>query len=164
MAGKNYQGAGVIASASFMPAAAAYGAGDIIAAAQALNFTFGDGDAVPPGTIIRILSSVVKIDQTGVISGETSYALHLYSATPPSAQADNDTWTLASADLAAYLGSLSLGTPVDMGAACYVKTVGLSEDIALATTGIGAFGRLVTAGAFTATAVARQVLLRGVAL
>ncbi len=162
MAGKNYQGAGVIASASFMPAAAAYGAGDIIGTAQALNFTFSDGEAVPPGTIIRILSTVVKIDQTGVISGETSYSLPLYSVTPPSGQADNDAWTLASVDLPSYLGSLSLGTPVDIGAACYIKTGGLSEDIALV--GVGCFSRLVTAGAFTATAVARQVLIRGLAL
>jgi hypothetical protein len=160
--GKNYQGAGVIASANFLPVAEAYGAGDIIAAAQALNFTFVDGDAVPPGTLIRIISTVLKIDQTGIISGETSYALHLYSVTPPSAQANNDVWTLASADLPSYLGSLSLGTPVDLGVACYVKTGGLSEDIALA--GTGAFSRLVTAGGFTATAVARQVLIRGLAL
>lgn len=162
MPGKNYQGAGVVASASFLPSAAAYSAGDIIAAAQEFAFAFPDGDTVPPGSIIRVLSASLKIDQTGIISGETSYTLHLYSVTPPSAQADNDAWTLASADLASYRGSISLGTPADLGAACFVKTGGLSDDVRLA--GASLFGRLVTVGGFTATAVARQVVLQGIVL
>jgi hypothetical protein len=162
MPGKNYQGAGVVAPASFLPSAAAYSAGDIIAAAQELVFTFPDGDTVPPGSIVRVLSASLKIDQTGIISGETSYTLHLYSVTPPSAQADNDAWTLASADLASYRGSIGLGTPVDLGAACFVKTGALTEDLRLA--GNSLFGRLVTVGGFTATAVARQVVLQGIVL
>lgn len=153
-------GAGVYATVSFMPAAAAYGAADMIDVARELVFKYPDETPVVPGSLIRIVSSIIKIDQTAVISGETSYSLALYNVTPPSAQADNAAWTLASADLSAYRGSLSLGTPVDLGAACYVKTQFADlQDFKLL--GSSLFGELITAGAFTATAVARQVSLYG---
>lgn len=153
---------GVVASASFTPTAAAYGAADIIDVAKQFTFVSANGEAIRPGSLIRILSASIKIDQTAIISGETSYSLALYSVTPPSAQADNDAWTLASGDLPSYLGTLSLGFPVDLGAACYVKTGALDTDFNLASGSL--FGRLITAGAFTATAVARQISLFGVVL
>lgn len=155
---------GIVASASFTPAAAAYSGGDLISVAQEFVFTDVNGTPVPPGSLIRVLTSVLKIDQTSIISGETSYSLALYSVTPPSAQADNAAWTLASGDLTAYRGTLALGTPVDLGAACYVKTGYQDFDIRLGDGKTSVFGQLVTAGGFTATAVARQVLLYGVAL
>ena len=151
---------GVTASATFTPAAAAYGAADIISVAQAFSFTDGDGRTLRDGALIRIVSAIIKIDQTAVISGETSYSLHLYNVTPPSARADNAVWTLASADLAAYRGTLALGTPADLGAACYVKTQ-FSDQQDFKLTGASLFGELITTGAFTATAVARQILLYG---
>ncbi len=151
---------GVTASASFTPAAAAYGAADLISVAQEFAFTYADGTPVASGSLVRILTTVVKIDQTAVISGETSYSLALYSATPPSAQADNAAWTLASGDLSAYRGTISLGTPVDLGAACYIKTG--AQDFDAKLTGTSLFGQLITAGAATFTAVPRQILLYGV--
>lgn len=153
---------GIVATASFTPAAAAYGAGDLVSVAQEFAFTYADGSRIPGGSIIRITSAVTKIDQTAVISGETSYTLQLYNVTPPSAQADNAAWTLASGDLSAYRGSISLGTPVDLGAACFVKTGALSEDTRLIGTSL--YGQLITVGAFTATAVARQITLYGIVL
>lgn len=158
-------GSGIVASANFTPAAAAYAAADIISVAQVFNWTFSaSGVAIPTGSLIRVLTSVLKIDQTAIISGETSYTLHNYSVTPPSAQADNAAWTLASADLSSYRGSIALGTPADLGAACFVKTGGLTEDIQLASGVSSHYGELVTVGAFTATAVARQVILYGILL
>lgn len=154
---------GIVASASFTPAAAAYGAGDLISVAQVFTFAYLDGRPIQPGALIRVLTTVMKIDQTAVQAGETSYTLPMYSVTPPSAQADNAAWTLASADLAAFRGTLALGTPVDLGAACYVKTqLSDSQDINL--TAATLYGELVTTAAFTATAVARQVLLYGIVL
>lgn len=151
---------GVIASASFMPAAAAYGAGDIIDLTKEFVFRYGDGRPVKQGALIRVVSSVIKIAETAIISGETSYSLPLFSVTPPSAQLDNDNYTLAAGDLTAYRGLLALGTPVDLGGACYIKTqYSDQQDFNLA--GNSLFGRLVTAGAFTATAVARQVDIYG---
>ena len=161
--GRLKAGAGIVATASFTPAAAAYSAADTIGVAKEFTFTFADsGLAIPEGALIRIVTSVIKIDQTGVISGETSYSLPLHSVTPPSAIADNGAYTLLSADLAAYRGLLSLGTPVDLGTACYVRTqYSDQQDFILASGKTSMFGYLVTAGAFTATAVARQITLCG---
>lgn len=158
--GNSIVGSNVVAAASFLPATAAYGAGDIIDVAKEFAFTYGDGSAIRSGALIRIISSVIKIAETAIISGETSYTLPLFSVTPPSAQLDNDTYTLAAGDLASYRGSLSLGTPADLGGACYIKTQ-YTDQQDFNLTGTSMFGRLVTTGAFTATAVARQVFLYG---
>jgi hypothetical protein len=156
---------GVVASASWTPVAEAYSAGDTVSTAQALAWRFTHNSvAVPAGSTLRILTSSLKIDATAVISGETSYTLHLYSRTPPSAQANNAAWSLASADLPYYLGSISLGTVADLGAAVYVKSGGHNLDIALETNVTSVYGVLVGVGAATLAAVARQVTLRGVLL
>lgn len=153
---------GISGSASWLPVAEAYSAADTISTAQPILFAYSNGVVIPARTKIRILTSTIKIDATAVISGETSYTLHLYTVTPPSAQANNAAWTLASADLPSYAGSIALGTPVDLGAALYVKTGGINLDIDLATDTL--WGSLVTVGAFTAAAVARQVTLTGIVL
>lgn len=161
-AGNAVGGDGITASGSITPAAAAYGAADILGASTEFAFTDRNGVAVPAGSLIRILTTIVKIDLTAVPSGQTSYGLALYSATQPSAQADNDAWTLASADLSAYRGTISLGTPLDLGAALYIKTPLVDIDVKLTTSSL--WGRLITDGAHTATAVARQILLYGIRL
>lgn len=156
---------GVIASANFTPAAAAYGAGDIMDVAKEFTWTWAaTGLAIPDGSLIRVLSAVTKIDVTAVPSGQTSYTLRKYSRTPPSAQADNAAWSLASTDLTYYRGPLPLGTPVDEGAALYVKSQYIDTDIKLEEGRHTTWGQLVTDGAHTAAAVARQVLLYGVML
>jgi hypothetical protein len=149
------------AAASFTPAAAAYGAGDIMDVAKEMVFVNGTV-AVPSGALIRVITAVVKIDITAVPSGQTSYTLQCYAVTPPSAQVDNDTWTLASGDLTAYLGSINLGTPVDLGSALYVKSGYIDFDMRLSGTSI--FAQLVTVGAHTAAAVARQIRLHAILL
>jgi hypothetical protein len=156
---------GVVASASWTPVAEAYSAADTISTAQALSWTFShSGTAVRAGSMIRILASELRIDATAVISGETNYTLHLYSRTPPSALANNTAWSLSSADLPYYLGSLTLGIVVDLGASVFVKSGGHNLDFALETNVTSIYGSLVTVGAATMAAVARQVTLRGVAL
>ena len=153
---------GITADASWTPVAEAYSAADTISTAQPLKFSYANGIYAPLGSSIRILTSSIKIDATAVISGETSYTLHLYTVTPPSAQANNAAWTLASADLPYYAGSIALGTPVDLGAALYVKTGGINLDIKMVSDTL--YGSLVTVGAFTAAAVARQIRLHGIVL
>lgn len=157
-------GAGIAASASFMPAAAAYSANDVMGAAAEFAFTFGDGSPIPKGSLIRILTTIVKIDATALQASEAGYALQCYSVTQPSAQADNDAWSLASGDLAAYRGAIALGTPVDLGGALYIKTPLVDLDIKLGADSSSLWGRLQTLAGFTATAVARQVLLYGLVL
>lgn len=155
-------GAGVVAQADFTPAASAYGAADVMDVAKEFAFVDRNGVAVPVGSLIRILTTIVKIDITAVPSGQTSYSLPLFSVTPPSAQADNDAWTLASGDLDSYRGTLSLGTPVDLGAALYVRTPNVDIDMKLVSSSL--WGRLVTDGAHTPAATARRVLLYGIVL
>lgn len=147
------------ASASFTPTAAAYGAGDLMDVAKPFALVGPDGNPITAGAPVRIQTSVLRIDQTGLQASEAAYTLHLYSRTPPSAQADNAAWTLASGDLPYYLGSLAIGTPVDLGAACFVRTGGLDTDIKTVASTV--WGVLVTVAGFTATAVARQVDLMG---
>lgn len=158
-------GTGIVAAASFTPAAAAYVANDVMGTTPVQSFTFtyaGSGLAIPNTSLIRVLTAIVRIDQTALQVSEGAYQLQGYNVTPPSAQADNDAWTLASADLTAYRGAIALGTPADLGAACYVKSPNIDLDIRL-TTGV-LFAELQTLAGFTATAVARQVTLYGIIL
>lgn len=154
--------AGITATVDFTPAAAAYSAGDVMGVSRELAFAFADGSRVPAGAMIRVLTSVMRINQAALQSGEAGYTLQCYTLTQPSAQADNDAWTLAAGDLASYRGAIGLGVPGDLGSACYVRTQYIDADINLATSSLWA--RLVTVGGFTATAVARSVTLHGIVL
>lgn len=155
-------GDGVVASASFTPAAAAYGIGTLMDAVKEMAFIDRNGIAVPAGSLIRILSTVIKIDVNAVPSGQTSYTGRLYSAAPSVVQADQAAWFLKSADLGIYRGPIGLGTPVDEGDSLYVKSQYVDTDIKLVSSSL--FMHLATDGAHTAAAVARQVLLYGVLL
>ena len=147
------------ASATFTPAAAAYGAGDVMDVAQEF---INIGPIV--GGPIMIVSCSLLIAHTAVISGETSYRLHLYNVTPPSAHADNAAWDLPSGDRAGYLGYVDLGTPVDVGSSLWVETHGINKQImVLGSAGGGnIWGELVTNGGFTATANDRVVTLHAI--
>lgn len=127
----------------------AYGAGDVVGAATGSTAALEFKQAGPAQGIIRITGCELLIQANAVISGETSYRLHLYSVTPPSALGDNAAWDLPSGDRASYLGYVDLGTVVDVGSTLYVQTEGLSKDIKLASTSV--FGYLVTTGAHTPT-------------
>jgi hypothetical protein len=153
-------GAGFSAGADFMPTAADYGAGDIIGAPQEFIFTDRLGGQLPPASLITITTSVIRINVPIVPSGQTNYVLQMYSAMSASPQADNDVWSLNRAELMSYMGSIDLGSPVDLGGALYVKTGNLNFDMRL--TGISVFARLVTVGAFTSAGVARNVRLHGI--
>lgn len=159
------RGNGVVASASFTPAAAAYDAADIMDVAKQFSFVYADGSPVQKGSLIRIYTTVLRIDVSALQASEAAYSLAMYNVTPPSAQADNAAWTLASADLSAYLGTLALSTPVDAGAALFVQAQPTAnQDIKLLSTATSIYGELITTPAFTPTAVARQVTLYGVVL
>lgn len=163
IAGSGLIDGGVVASASFLPAAAAYSANTIIDVPKQFSWLYANGKPVATGALVRVLTTIIKIDATALISGEAAYSLACYSVTPPSAQADQAAWTLASADLPSYRGTIPLGTPVDLGAALYIKTQ-QSDQQDINLTGIGMFGRLITVGGFTAAAIARQVFLYGIVL
>lgn len=153
---------GVVASANFVPTAVAYGALSNMDTAKAFAFvTAAGGQPVPAGSLIKLHSSLLKIDVAALQASEAAYNLALYSVTPPSAQANNTAWTLASADLPSYRGTLGIGTPVDAGAALFIKTQFTDQQYAQVGAGGQLFGELITVAGFTATAVARQVTLYG---
>jgi hypothetical protein len=80
----------------------------------------------------------------------TSFRLHLYDATPPSATADNAAWDLPAGDRANYLGYVDLGSPVDVGATLYVQTDQVNKQFRASTADL--YGYLVTNGGFTPAA------------
>ena len=104
----------------------------------------------PSGGQIQIKSSDLRIDVSAVPAGMTTFRLHMYSVTPPSALADNAPWDLPAGDRASYLGYLDLGTPVDIGATLTVQTDNINRQVKLAGTSI--FAYLVTTGGFTPAA------------
>lgn len=125
-------------------------AGDLVgtgsgasAAAAAMDFNLGAVSA----SSIQINSVSLERDVTALISGETSYNLHLYSVTPPSALLDNDPFDLPVGDRASYLGVINLGTPVDWGSTLYIEQNSIGKVLRLAGTHI--FGYLQTVGAYT---------------
>jgi hypothetical protein len=138
----------------------AYTAGDVVgAAAAAIEFPL----IGPSGGNIMITSAELEVDEAAVISGMTSFRLHLYSVTPPSALADNAVWDLPSGDRASYLGYIDLGTPVDVGSTLFVQTDAINKHLKLAGTSL--FGYLVTNGGYTpSSASVRVITLHSVAL
>jgi hypothetical protein len=154
----NISPTGITASASFTPAAAAYTAGDVFGVYQEFSFVGPLGIAVPKGSLIRILGTELRIDTTALVASEGAYTLHLYTAAPTTI-ADNAPYAITAADLPNYIGSLAVGTPVDLGAALFVKSAALTHDIPLVADKL--YGFLINAATITPTAVARQIKLLG---
>lgn len=130
-----------------------YNAGDVIGinnagSAGAAAITFPNIGPAAGGEILLTAWSL-GIDLAAVTSGMTSFRLHLYNVTPPSAYLDNAPWDLLTGDRAAYLGYLDLGTPVDVGGSLFVQTGDQRLQVTLLSGSV--FGYLVTNGAYTPT-------------
>ena len=121
----------------------AYTAGDVVGGA----ITFASVGS--SGGHVLITSADLRIDVAAVPSGMTSFRLHLYDVTPPSALADNAAWDLPSGDRASYLGYLDLGTPADIGSTLYTQALSPGLQVKLASASTSLFGYLQTIGAFT---------------
>lgn len=130
----------------------AYDAGDVLGAntgsTAALQFVV----AGRTGQEVLITSAQLEIDVTAIPSGMTSFRLHLYNVTPPSAYGDAATWDLPSGDRASYLGYIDLGAPADLGSTLYCEINQLNKQVTLSTASL--FGYLVTASGYTPTAQA----------
>lgn len=144
---------------------AAYTANDVIGAATGSTAAKEFTNIGPAGGNIRILSTELEVDATALQSGESTYRLHLYSVTPPSAYGDNAAFDLPSGDRAGYCGYIDLSTPVDLGSTCYVRDRDVNVDVKLASGSTSLFAYLVTIGGFTPAAqTVRKVTLHTVAL
>lgn len=134
----------------------AYTANDVIGAATGSTAGIEFTSMGPSGGRITITSVSLEIQAAAIISGETSYVLHLYNVTPPSALGDNTAFDLPSGDRASYLGSINLGTPVDLGSTLYIAQDGINKQIKLSGTSV--FAYLVTVGAYTPTSARVYVI------
>lgn len=124
-----------------------YLANDVLGAATGSTAALTFAAMGTSGKEVMITSVSLEIDQTSVISGQTSYVLHLYNVTPPSVYGDNvGPWDLASGDRASYLGAIQLGSPADLGSTLFVEAHGINKQVKLASTSL--FGYLVTNGAY----------------
>lgn len=110
-----------VSSATFTPAAASHTAGDVNGGAQQFSSV---GVA---GTSIMVLSASVRID--GATAEATSWALYLFTVTPPSALADDAAFLLPSVDRASFVARIDIGTAVDIGDTQFVKTNMINEPI-----------------------------------
>lgn len=123
-----------------------YGAGDVVGAtAAAITFTLSG----PTAGSVMVTSASLEIDVSAIPSGMTSFRLHLYNVTPPSAYADNAVWDLPSGDRASYLGYIDLGSPADLGSTLFTQVDGVNKQLKLAAAETAVYGYLVTTGAFT---------------
>lgn len=121
-----------------------YTAGDVLGGALTIPLIGPLGGRV-------FLTTLALMPQIAAIpTGMTSFRLHLYSATPPSAIADNSPWTFTSVDWPSYLGYVDLGTPVDFGAALFAQVTQVDQQVKLATTSL--FAYLIPNGGFTPAA------------
>lgn len=124
-----------------------YTANDVVGGAIAL------GVVGPSAGRVLIQSVQLQPRITAVPTGMANMRLALYSVTPPSAIADNGAWTLASGDLASFLGIIDLGTPAlpaASSAALIVSRMNVGLEVLLAGTSL--FAYLITDAGFTPAA------------
>lgn len=143
----------------------AYLANDVLGAATGSTAALTFAGAGRAGGDMLITGATLEIDVTAIPSGMTSFDLHLYSATPPSALGDNIAWDLPSGDRTSYLGKISLGSPADLGSTLWSDQTQINKQIKLAASVSSVFGYLVTVGAYTpASATVHVITLHSVAL
>lgn len=126
-----------------------YAANDIIGAATGSTAAIEFTNVGSSGANIFVSGVELMIESSGLIGGETSYRLHLYSVTPPSALGDNAAFDLPSGDRSAYLGYVDITTPVDLGSTLYASVDNLNKMVKLSGTSL--FGYLTTIGGYTPT-------------
>lgn len=105
----------------------------------------------PSGGHVLLTDLDLRIDLPAIPSGMTSFRLHLYYSSPD-AIADNAVWVLSStADKAAYIGFIDLGSPAVVGSVLFVQALGQNRQVKLGTGSTSLYGVLVTNGAYTPT-------------
>jgi len=87
----------------------AYTAGDVVGGA------FQISTGMTSGQRIMLLGADIQYQVAALPTGMTTFTLHFYNVTPPSAIADNAPWTFGSTDRASYLGFVTLGAFAALG-------------------------------------------------
>lgn len=132
----------------------AYTANDVIGpttsssgAVHTISLVDLDSNSFRGGDFI-ITSARFEQDVSSIASGETSFRLYLYNASPGSALGDNGAWDLPSGDRASFKGYVDLGSPVDLGSTLYVEANGINKQILIPAGGV-LYAYLVTNGGYT---------------
>lgn len=133
-----------------------YGAGDVVGVTGGGAGCITFPNMGPGAGDIMITSASFQRNASALIASEAGYTLHLFNIAQPSAQVDNAAFDIATGDQASYLGSISLGTPVDLGSTLYIGTDGINKQVTLLSTSL--FGVLVTAGAYQPVSAAVHVV------
>lgn len=125
---------------------AAHSSGDVVSTDTGEILQFETG--LPAGQSGIILDSVVTLGQNAVFSGGAGYTLYLFNVSP-TAQATNAAFDLADADVAGYIGKITISTLIDLGSNCAITDTGhnLSFNLAAADTKI--YGKAVCNGGET---------------
>lgn len=121
-----------------------YAAGDVVGGPSLLTtaaITFTNIGVA--GEVVRITGSRLAIGLAAIPTTMSSFKLHLYNITPPSALLDNAAWDLPAGDVASYCGSIALGTPADLGSTLYIATSNINLDVQMGATN-NLYGYLVT--------------------
>lgn len=136
-------------SATYTPAATSHAAKDVVGGAQTFTTVGASGKQV------MIVGATFSIDTTTPVA--SAFRLHLFNAAP-TVIADDAAFTLASADIAKYLGWIDLGTAFDLDStAQWVHQDGLAKPVLLSTANI--IGYLQNLTTVTLEAVAHKVTL-----
>lgn len=133
-----------------------YGAGDVVGVTGGGTACITFPSMGPAAGEILITSVRFQRNATAVIAGETSYTLHLFNIAQPAAQVDNAVFDIAAGDQASYLGSINLGTPVDIGSTLAIEQNGINKQVTLASTSL--FGVLVTVGGYQPVSAAVHIV------
>lgn len=106
-------------------------------------------NAGPKGGLVYITDVNLRRNVTALVSGESTYRLHLYSASPD-AVLDNAAWDLSSAgDRTKYLGYVDLLTPADVGSSLLSQNPSVNRLVRLAADSSTLYAVLQTIGAYT---------------
>ncbi len=133
-----------------------YAAGDVVGVTGGGTATITFPNMASAAGEILITSARFQRNATAIISGESSYTLHLFNVTQPGAQADNAVFDVAAGDQASYLGKINLGTPLDLGSTLHIEQNGINKQVTLLSTSL--FGVLVTDGGYQPVSAAVHVI------
>lgn len=129
----------------------AYAAGDVIGAATGATAALTFAAIGVASNNIMLTGASLEIDVSAIPSGMGAFSLALYSVTPPSALGDNAAWDLPAGDRTSYLGTISLGAPLDLGSTLYSDQTQINKQIKLPASAT-LFAYLVTNAGWTPAA------------
>jgi len=134
--------------ATFTPAASSHTTPAVFGGAQEFK-SLGQ-----VGSMVSILGCSLRIDGS---TETTTWTLHLYDQTPPSALADAASFSIASGDRGNYLGNISLAQVVVFGASCWIENNNIWKPVRLRSSSL--FAYLVNGTTVTPAAVAHVVTI-----